>query len=80
MIAGGFAADYVFKPPFIPNAQEIYVPGTALAKAWLYDGNFWVPVNDMSTVRDRPACSVVQLPGGTTTNTIANIQYVSNEY
>ena len=64
MIAGGFAGDYTFVNPLIPNSSPVYYPGTALSNAWLYDGNYWIPVDNMSTVRDRPACSIVQLPQG----------------
>ena len=38
--------------------------GIALNRAWLYDGYYWNEVADMSIVRDRPACSLLNLPNG----------------
>ena len=38
--------------------------GFALKRAWLYDGYYWTEVADMSTIRDRPACSVLPLHDG----------------
>ena len=38
--------------------------GLALRRAWMYDGIYWANIADMSEVRDRPACSLVELPDG----------------
>ena len=36
----------------------------ALDDAWMYDGYYWSDLPPMSTVRDRPACTLVQLQNG----------------
>ena len=38
--------------------------GVTLNRAWLFDGYYWNEVSDMSQVRDRPACSLVNMPDG----------------
>ena len=63
LLAGGYASDYTFTNPDPPH-DESFVAGRSLSKAWMYDGNYWEEVPDMSITRDRPACSLVQLPNG----------------
>ena len=38
--------------------------GISLKRAWLFDGYYWNELPDMSQVRDRPACSLVNMPDG----------------
>lgn len=65
MVAGGYRGDYTWTNPNLPNDTDgVYVSGWALKKAWMYDGYTWDSLPDMATVRDRPACSLVQLPDG----------------
>lgn len=39
--------------------------GVQLNRAWIYDGYDWNEVEDMSQVRDRPACSLLPMSDGT---------------
>lgn len=73
MIAGGYAGpdeknrippdmkEWVAKNPSVKDFA-----GTHLNKTWLYNGQDWVETADMSTPRDRAACSLVELPNGET--------------
>ena len=38
--------------------------GYSLKSAWIYDGYDWNRLPDMSVVRDRPACSVLNVQDG----------------
>ena len=40
------------------------VAGSALNKAWMYDGQTWNDIASMSVPRDRPACTLVQTSDG----------------
>ena len=62
VIVGGYAADHYIDPPF--GLPDVYVPGLGLNKTWMYDGNAWENMPDMHEVRDRPACSLLQLDNG----------------
>ena len=63
-MAGGYAADHVLRNPNFPDAEGIFVAGRALNDAWMYDGYYWTELPPMSTIRDRPACTLVQLDNG----------------
>ena len=41
-------------------AASIKSEGKPLAKAWIYDGYYWVELPDMPDARDRPACSLLE--------------------
>ena len=43
--------------------RDSAVPGT-FNNAWMYDGNQWNDLPDMSTPRDRPSCSLVESDNG----------------
>ena len=45
-------------------SQAPDVRGTALNKAWMYDGQTWNDITPMSVPRDRPACTLVQTSDG----------------
>lgn len=48
-----------------PFPQQPFVGGgISLKRTWLYDGLYWMETADMSVPRDRPACSLVELPDG----------------
>ncbi len=42
------------------SEDSIQQGGYVLNKAWMFDGNDWKELGDMSQRRDRPACSLVQ--------------------
>jgi hypothetical protein len=48
--------------------------GIVLDQAWMYDGFVWINLPKMSTKRDRPACSLVQLEDGGVSST--NTQFI----
>ncbi len=39
--------------------------GYSLRRAWLYDGYYWREIQNMYHIRDRPACSTLNMPDGT---------------
>ncbi len=60
-MAGGYTGHYVLRDDF---GRDITFGGKPLDRVWLFDGNYWEPAAKMSTVRDRPACSLVQAADG----------------
>ena len=38
--------------------------GDSIGKAWLYDGRSWEEIAPMTVARDRPSCSVLNMPNG----------------
>ena len=38
--------------------------GGSISKAWLYDGKDWKEIAPMTVTRDRPACSLLNMPNG----------------
>ncbi len=64
-MAGGFASDFILKDPLgRPLPGNHHVPGQALDNAWMFVKNHWETLPSMSSVRDRPACSLVQTRDG----------------
>ncbi|XP_040580289.1 uncharacterized protein [Lepeophtheirus salmonis] len=68
LIAGGYAAPYVFRNPFreVKEEYEDYeeedgysVPGISLKSAWMFDGFYWKRLSSMNGNRDRLACSTL---------------------
>ena len=49
--------------------------GIVLSSAWMYDGNQWDRLPDMSTKRDRPACSLVESENGAVSNLTKYYRY-----
>ena len=45
-------------------ADRSLAGGKVFSNAWMYDGNQWNDLPDMSTPRDRPACSLVESDNG----------------
>jgi hypothetical protein len=62
LIAGGYTGHYVLTDDF---GRKITFGGKSLDRAWLFDGTYWEEVAPMATVRDRPACSLIQKEDGT---------------
>lgn len=64
-----FGADIGANPRFGKRSVEDDLGaiggGFALKRAWLFDGYYWTEIADMHIVRDRPACSVLEMPDGT---------------
>ena len=51
----------------LTNAQSVdgaYVGGLFYNQAWIFDGQEWFSIRNMSIVRDDPACSLVEMDDG----------------
>ena len=58
VLVGGYAHDFT---TINRRGETLFTAGLSQQATWLYDGNYWEQLEDMSTTRDRPACSLVQL-------------------
>ena len=43
---------------------EVFAGAVQTNKTWIYDGNVWRPKAEMKFARDRPGCSLVNMPDG----------------
>ena len=57
MVAGGFAAVFT-------NVNGSIDGGHQNKRTWIYDGQQWKETAKMNIARDRPACSLVNMPDG----------------
>ena len=71
-LVGGYARPYDFTV-----TVKNYVRGTALSKAWMYDGQSWNDLMPMSIARDRPACTLVQTNDGAVSYIILDLITIS---
>ena len=63
MVAGGFTA--VFE-----NVDGITNGGYQTNRTWIYNGQQWTETAEMKIARDRPACSLLNMPDGKVTSFI----------
>lgn len=46
------------------SSDGVKAGGGSIRKAWLYDGRSWEEIAPMTVTRDRPACSLLNMPNG----------------
>ena len=47
-----------------PNPNDTFGGAIQTNKTWMYDGSSWSPKAEMKIARDRPACSIINMPDG----------------
>ena len=65
----GCPKDY---PPYLVEEIETNTVGGGkfFREAWIYDGSRWSPTEPMSSVRDNPVCSLVEMDDGEVLKTL----------
>ena len=61
MLAGGFMAVFT-------NVDGSVDGGFQTNRTWIYNGQEWKETAQMNIARDRPACSLVNMPDGKVTS------------